>query len=245
MTSTDEAKLAIRQQVWSRLEQARAVEPGVAGYIPDFHGAEQAAARLASLPGWQQAGVIKAVPDRAQLPVRVRALQAGKLVYMAAPKLATPDPFYALDPEHLTVPATVAAEREMADRIAPMVGLEAMRRIDLVAVGSVAVNGRGARLGKGAGYSDIEVALLIEKRLVDERTLICTTVHELQVLDEEIPEEEHDFRVDIIVTPDRVIRTSQPKRPRGLDWGRLRAGQLAAIPVLTRLRQTQGRTCGA
>jgi len=50
-----EAKQAIRERVWSRLEAAGAVTPGVAGYIPDFVGADLAAQRLASLrppPSW-------------------------------------------------------------------------------------------------------------------------------------------------------------------------------------------------
>lgn len=80
-----------------------------------------------------------------------------------------------------------AAEREVAARIAPMTNVGAMRAIDLVVVGSVAVNEKGARLGKGAGYSDIELGLLVEAGLVTARTTVCTTVHELQVLDEELP----------------------------------------------------------
>lgn len=89
MGSTGQAKAAIRQRVWSRLETAGAVEPGAAGYIPDFAGAIQAAERLAALPTWKRATVIKTAPDRAQLPVRARALEDGKLLYMAAPKLAS------------------------------------------------------------------------------------------------------------------------------------------------------------
>ena len=100
MTATSQAKQAIREQIWSQLEQAGAVEPGVRGYIPAFEGADQAADRLANLPVWQQAQILEVVPDRAQLPVRIRALQDGKLVYMAAPKLATADPFYLLDPRY-------------------------------------------------------------------------------------------------------------------------------------------------
>ena len=80
-----EAKQAIRERVWSRLEAAGAVAPGVAGYIPDFEGAGLAAQRLASLPIWSRAKVLKVVPDRPQQPVRQRALEEGKLVYMAAP----------------------------------------------------------------------------------------------------------------------------------------------------------------
>lgn len=234
MTGTDQAKLAIRQRVWSRLEAAGVVEPGAAGYIPDFVGAEQAAERLAALPVWRSARVVKVVPDCAQLPVRVRALEDGKLVYMAAPRLATERPFYKLDPATLPVPAREIAEREVVARLAPTVDVAEMPFIDLVVVGSVAVNGRGARLGKGAGYADLEIALLAESGLIDQRTTIATTVHELQVLDEDLPELPHDFRVDLIVTPEHVIWCGHPKRPAGVDWNSLRPEQIAAIPVLAR-----------
>lgn len=109
-----------------------------------------------------------------------------------------------------------------------------MRPIDLVVLGTVAVNEQGARLGKGAGYSDIELGLLTEAGLVTRQTTICTTVHELQVVDEELPEQRHDFRVDVIVTPEPVIWCGQPKRPAGLDWESLSTEQVATMPVLAR-----------
>ena len=55
-------------------------------------GADKAADRLAELPEWQSATIVKAVPDTAQQPVRARALNEGKLVYMAVPKLAEQSP---------------------------------------------------------------------------------------------------------------------------------------------------------
>ena len=234
MTSADQAKQAIRERVWSRLETAGVVERGVTGYIPDFAGAEQATGRLAGLEPWRRARVIKVVPDRAQLPVRIRALEDGKLVYMAAPKLASEQPFYKLDPATLPVPAAEAAESDVVARIAPPVDTAEMPFIDLVVVGSVAVNEKGARLGKGAGYADLEIALLIEANLVTGQTIIATTVHELQVLDDALPELPHDFRVDLIATPKRVIRCGQPKRPQGIDRRSLRPQQIAAIPTLKR-----------
>jgi 5-formyltetrahydrofolate cyclo-ligase len=79
----------------------------------------------------------------------------------------------------------------------------------------VAVNRRGARVGKGAGYSDIEFALLTEAGLIDPNTMIVTTVHQLQVLDDEPYETAHDFSVDLIVTPNEVITCGPPRRPRG------------------------------
>lgn len=228
----DEAKRPIRERIWALLEQERAVPPGVHGRIPAFHGAEAAAARLAALPSWQAARVIKAVPDKAQLPVRARALSDGKLVYMAVPKLAEKLPFYLLDPTVLTVPPVQAASSTVAARVARNVGVEDLQPVDLIVCGSVAVNRRGVRLGKGAGYSDIEVALLQEAGLIGPETIIVTTVHSLQVVDEELPETDHDFSVDLIVTPDEAIECSPPRRPPGLLWEHLDEEKIAAIPVL-------------
>jgi 5-formyltetrahydrofolate cyclo-ligase len=104
--------------------------------------------------------------------------------------------------------------------------------VDLIICGSVAVNRNGVRLGKGAGYSDIEVALLAEAGLIGSHTTIVTTVHPLQVTDSHIPETNHDFSVDFIVTPKEIIACEPPRRPAGLIWGDLTPEQLSAIPVL-------------
>jgi len=97
------AKAALRQQVWSQMTAARVARfPGAAGRIPNFVGAEAAAERLRALDGWQAARTVKSNPDSAQLPVRQRALEDGKTVYMAVPRLAEPEPFFALDPAHLS-----------------------------------------------------------------------------------------------------------------------------------------------
>lgn len=96
------AKDAVRQRMWSLLDEHHAVQPaGAAGHIPSFVGAGAAAQRLAELPEWDAARVVKSNPDRAQLPVRVAALAAGKLVYMAVPRLETLEPFFCLDPQRL------------------------------------------------------------------------------------------------------------------------------------------------
>src|ERR1700729_3585397 len=78
--------------------------PGAAGRIPNFTGAEAAAERLRAQRAWQAAGTLKANPDSAQWPVRQRALEDGKTVYMAVPRLARPEPFFLLDPDHLDQP---------------------------------------------------------------------------------------------------------------------------------------------
>jgi len=228
----DVAKQQIRKRIWDLLERGRAVEPGVHGYIPAFQGADAAADRLASLPVWQAAKVIKSVPDRAQQPVRERALNDGKLLYMAVPMLADELPFYLLDPRRITVTPAEAASRRKAAEVARKVGVDEMQPVDIVVCGSVAVNRDGARLGKGAGYSDIEVALLQEAGLISPSTVIVTAVHSMQIVDESLPETEHDFSVDLIITPGEVIKCGPPRRPGGLYWDHLTEEKIAAIPVL-------------
>lgn len=232
MTNIDQAKQAVRDRVWRLLEREGVAPTGSYGKIPGFRGAEATAERLAELDVWRAAGTIKANPDWAQLPVRVRALKDGKLLYMAVPKMASLQPFYLLDPASLTGPPEQAAEKKGAAEVARRVGVEGMQPIDIVVCGSVAVNCSGARIGKGAGYSDLEVALLIEAGLVTERTVIVAPVHQLQVVDEDIPVTDHDFNVDLIVTPDEVIRCSGRRRPQGLIWESLSAEKVAGIPVL-------------
>src|ERR1700722_17087632 len=87
------AKAALRQEVWSAMRAAKVARfPGAAGRIPNFTGAEAAAERLRAPPACGAAATLKATPDSAQLPVRQRALEDGKTVYMAVPRLAEAEP---------------------------------------------------------------------------------------------------------------------------------------------------------
>ncbi|MFG2679471.1 5-formyltetrahydrofolate cyclo-ligase [Streptomyces sp. NPDC048392] len=126
----------------------------------------------------------------------------------------------------------VWALRITAAAIAPTVEVDALPPLDLIILGSVAVNRNGVRVGKGAGYSDIEFALLTEAGLVTSKTLVVTTVHALQVTDIPIPTTEHDVGVDLIVTPGTVITCPKPHRPKGVDWSALTPEKIAAIPAL-------------
>lgn len=222
----------MRDKVWRRLLDAGVVPPDSYGKITPFEGASAAAERLAGLGVWRRACTVKANPDYAQLDVRIRALKAGKLLYVAVPKMATLQPFFQLDPETLDLTVEAAADTSAAKRSAQRVGVEDMRPIDVVICGSVAVNRSGARIGKGAGYSDLEVALLIEAGLVTDETAIVTLVHGLQVVDDDIPETQHDFSVDYIITPNDTIHCLDPRRPQGLVWADLTRDKIEAIPAL-------------
>lgn len=234
---TVEAKNHLRQKVWKRLDDANIGRTGpVTGKIPNFRGADLAAEHLTAHPRWKTARVIKANPDKAQAEVRLAAVQERRLLYMAVPKIAGPDPFYLLDPDAIIVPFETAITGMGAAEHAPRTRPERMRPVDVIVCGSVAVNYEGVRIGKGAGYSDIEMVLLAEAGLVHEGTLIVTTVHPLQVLDEPIPESGHDVSVDLIVTPEGSIACPPRRRPSGLHWQQLTQEKIAAIPILQALR---------
>ncbi|HEX7662156.1 MAG TPA: 5-formyltetrahydrofolate cyclo-ligase [Pseudonocardiaceae bacterium] len=233
----DEPKAALRDKVWRRLLDAAVVPPDSYGKIPAYEGADRGAQLLAELDIWRRASTVKANPDHAQLDVRRRALADGKLLYMAVPKMASLQPFFALDPETLTVPAAVAADKKGAAQVGRRVGVDEMRHIDVVVCGSVAVNRSGARMGKGAGYSDLEVALLLEAGHITEDTVIVAPVHQLQVVDDDIPETGHDFSVDYIVTPNEVISCPHRRRPQGLVWDDLTPEKIESIPALAARRR--------
>src|SRR5487761_660063 len=176
------AKAALRQDVWSAMRAARVARfPGAEGRIPNFTGAEAAAERLRAMPEWQAAVTLKANPDSAQLPVRQRALEDGKTVYMAVPRLAGEEPFFALDPGHLSEPPRQAASISGATRSARRVTLAELSPVELVVMGSVAASEDGARLGKGGGFADLEYALAAAAGLIGPHTVSVTTVHELQL----------------------------------------------------------------
>jgi 5-formyltetrahydrofolate cyclo-ligase len=238
------AKAELRDEIWSSMRAVKVARfPGAAGRIPNFTGAEAAARRLAERPEWAGARTLKANPDSPQLPVRQRALEDGKIVYMTVPRLAGPEPFFALDPDQLTEPARRAASITGAARSARRVRLADLEPVDLVVMGSVAASEDGARLGKGGGFADLQFALAAMAGLIGHDTVSVTTVHELQVRPAgTIPLTEHDVLVDLIVTPERVIDCRPGREPRtltGIRWEDLTEEKIAAIPLLTSLRAAE------
>jgi 5-formyltetrahydrofolate cyclo-ligase len=221
-----DVKQEVRERIWQTLKDEGAARfPGAHGRIPNFRGAEAAAERLAELPEWAAATVVKSNPDAPQLPVRRHARREGKTLYMAVPRLRDAKPFVRVEGDP-TIKKALAQGTPAA--------VEELGHVDLVVCGTVAVNRDGVRVGKGGGYSDLELGLLIEAGLVDDDTTIVTTVHPLQLLDEELPETEHDFRVDVVVTPDEVVRTPARRRSPGIIWDHLDGETIEAIPVLAR-----------
>jgi 5-formyltetrahydrofolate cyclo-ligase len=228
----------LRDEVWAAMQAPGTWRfPGPEHRIPNFVGAEKAAERLRATEEWQAAATLKANPDSPQLPVRQRALEDGKTVYMAVPRLAEPKPFFLLDPATLTVPPRKAASIKGATRLGRTIDVDDLEPVDMAVVGCVAASADGARLGKGGGFSDLEYAIAWEAGLITASTVVVTTVSEVQVVDVgRIPVVEHDVRLDVIVTPERVIRCPASPRSGALRWDELTQEKIDAIPLLRRLR---------
>jgi 5-formyltetrahydrofolate cyclo-ligase len=232
------SKDQVRRAVWKAMDREGVSRfPGAEGRIPNFAGAKLAAEKLATHRTWKRARVIKANPDSPQTHARRRALEDGKQVIMAVPRLRDKHPFRLLDPRNLNQrQLREAATIKGALRHGRVVADEELPEIDLLLCGSVAVNLNGARIGKGGGYSDLEYGLLIEAGRIDDHTVVATTVHPIQILRENLMVTDHDLPVDLVATPRAVIEVERSYgRPRGILWDHLQPPQIHEIPILERM----------
>ncbi len=93
------------------------------------------------------------------------------------------------------------------------------------------------RIGKGGGYSEIEYGILRELGLISEETPIFTTVHDIQIIGK-APRMEHDFVVDAIFTPKKIVRVERKySQPKGIIWENLTEQQLREMPILHELKK--------
>ncbi|BBN04201.1 5-formyltetrahydrofolate cyclo-ligase [Marchantia polymorpha subsp. ruderalis] len=239
-------KWAIRKRIWDALEAQNVAEQPrpVHHRIPNFKGAAAAADRLARLPEFQAARCVKVNPDTPQKQVRFLTLSGGKTLLTPQPRLRTGF-FSTLEAADLPAGVQIieACTSAGAAKHGTPVGLDAPLRVDLIVIGSVAVDpSTGARLGKGEGFAELEYGMLRYMGAIDDNTLVVTSVHDLQVVEEgTIPTEKlliHDVPVDVICTPTRTIftNTSIPK-PKGIYWEVLSPQKLEKIRVLQVLKK--------
>ena len=237
-------KWDIRKRIWDMME-----EKDIAQYprpvhhrIPNFKGAEQAAARLAALPEFVEANIIKVNPDTPQRAVRHAVLQQRKTLLTPQPRLRTG--FFStirMDLLPSLVEINDCTNSAGVAKWGTAVTLNDKYNVDLVVVGSTAVCPRtGARVGKGEGFAELEWGILSAQGNLDPlTTLVVTTVHDEQVVDD-IPVgslTKHDVPVDVIVTPTKVIRVpNRAPKPSGIFWDLLSPQKLGQIRVLQQLK---------
>jgi 5-formyltetrahydrofolate cyclo-ligase len=243
MLEAKPSKHEIRRLIWDTLLKKGVARPPLPphGRIPNFECASKAAERLFATPEWESASTVKVNPDSPQRPVRMRALEEGKLLVMPSPRIRRG--FILLDPKVIprssySLAATIRGAFRWGRILASIKDIVGMPKVDLIVEGSVAVDTGGRRLGKGEGYGELEYAILRELGLVEEETPIATTVHDLQLLEGPLPQDPWDVPVDIIATPTRLLRVeNRPPRPQGIIWELLPPRKLREIPILLELRE--------
>ena len=247
-------KNEIRSRIWTKLESER--DTCLEKYpeschhkIPYFKGCKKAAHYVTKLGKFTKAKVIKVNPSLAQMQLRKLILDAQKTLVVPSPALETygssdPDKVFcykakksAKVPSHkiMTKKGIIAHGQPMLD------DWSSCPKIDIVVVGSVAVTKSGRRLGKGLGYAELEWGILYDLGVVDQYTLVITTVHDYQIVsDEELSsdlQEIHDLPVDIIVTPTRTwhVRPKLTKPECGILWDDLK-DHLKSLDIIEILR---------
>ena len=196
-----------------------------------------AAERLARHSAWTRAKTIKANPDAPADPfpaARARAGEDGRDGGSATARRASVPasrPGKALE-EELREAATIKG----ALRHGEVIDVEQVPKLDLILCGSVAVNLKGARIGKGGGFSDLEYALLAEAGMVSEKTGRRDDGSPDPDPAENLPVTAHDIPVDLIATPRAAIEVERAfERPAGILWDHLQPPQIHEIPVLERM----------
>ena len=161
------------------------------GKIPDFKGSDIAAQTLAKSKEWKKSKT---------------ALKDNKNLIMASPNLE--HGYYFLDGSCLDGVEMEASTKEGALKY--KIDDDSKHHhmsVDLLVEGSVAVDREGHRIGKGKGYGDREIADLLERKLIKTTTPLATTIHPLQLVDF-VPTEDHDQKLNMVVTTEEIIRIS-------------------------------------
>lgn len=202
MTSTLDAKEAIRQKIWKLLEDeglASFPRPCM-GRIPNFVGSWQASEKIRELAEFKSSRAVFCAPDYVLKRIREIVLEDGKVLAVALPHM---------------VGFLEIREREAIDRATTINGFKRYgkpleTKVDLFVQGSVAVDLAGNRLGKGRGYGDLEWKWLIDRKLTAPDTRVVTIVHDLQIVEDF----SHlmgptDKKVNYILTSTRIIKIGQ------------------------------------
>ncbi len=166
------------------------------GRIPNFVGAKTAGNRIQELKEFQKAKCIFSAPDSSLMEVRKQTLLTGKTLLVALPHITG----------YREINGKELAEKAITIGSFKQYGKRAKTPVDLFVQGSVAVDLKGNRLGKGKGYGDREYSELKENELLNPNAKVITVVHDCQIV-EDFSDliSKHDVKVDYIITPIQII----------------------------------------
>ncbi len=190
------SKREVREYVWDLMvkEKLAAFPFPPYGRIPNFVGAADASRQIRKLDAYRKAGCVFSPPDGVLIPFRRLVLADGKILAYSTPHMES---FKMMKPgtrAKVTIKDLIRGGEPLA------------RKVDIAVVGSVAVDKKGNRIGKGSGYGDRELAYLRER---NPKILTGTLVHSRQLFEDFSQlAQHHDVQVDFILTEKELIITS-------------------------------------
>ena len=197
----EDKKQKLRLEIWDELYQKKLSHRPQGDYnkIPDFKGKEKAANILRKTSEYQDAKTIFVSPDSAQIPVRYNCIIDNKTLIMATPKLE--NGYLKLNKEAKNHPQE-ASTKEGAFKYGAKI--DKLSKVDLVIEGCVGVDLGGRRIIKKGGYGDREISDLYNKKVINNKTPIATTIHPLHIKNK-IPMLKHDCKINMIVSSQSKI----------------------------------------
>ena len=238
-------KAEIRGRIWDLLTGHGVVRfPGAFGKTPWFRGVRKALAQLRSLAPYARASRVLVLSEPVLEEIRRAVVADGKTLLV--PDLARTEGWLAeIDPQAFTSreDADAAARGGSAAKgtgVKFVHGREA-QPVDLMIIGAVGVDPRGARIGKGVGEADLVYALGRGRGFVRAETPVAVIVHRLQILEAPGVREPTDLPVDLVVTPEGVTAVrAMHIRPKGLHPSMITPERLKAFPGLRGILEREG-----
>lgn len=243
-------KRTFRLETWQKIKEQK-LSParryntyGIFNKIPYLVGVEKAAELLAETDEFKKANSIKVNIDLAQEQVKLEVIKAGKTL-LVPPSHKSANVYAKIKAPSNPAELDLAAQKKLikllgAEDTFEEIDINSAQKIDMVVVGSYAVDRQGRRIGKGNGYVDLDIGILTHLGCLTKDTLIVTTVHDVQVYDA-LPEnlfQSYDLPLDLIVTPTEVIRVGKRlARPAGIEWNLLSSRRLEIVPVLKNIKE--------
>jgi len=186
------SKEEVRKYIWRLLKENKVCLFPCESHIPNFLGVEETIKKILDLDEYKKSKRIFISPDTPQRYLLKYAIR-DKEVYMATPRLRN---------GFCKVERYYSSLRDIIKN-SKIVGYD-IPEIDFALIGSVAVDLTGNRIGKGGGFGDREIKMLRDK---NPNIIVATNVHDLQVFDDlSYLMEEHDQKINIIITPKRIIK---------------------------------------
>lgn len=162
------------------------------GRIPNFEGSNIASQKIRLLEEYKDALCVFTGPDFALKALRDLILKDGKILAYSTP--------------HMKEFKMLKGRFNTTIKNLIKFGNPLKEKVDIAIVGSVAVDLKGNRIGKGSGYGDQEIKFLQEK-FRGPNFIAGTIVHSSQVFEDFANlSESHDIKISFILTEKELIK---------------------------------------